>query len=1200
MPSPSSQPSAIEPDDRVGHQIDALFVAAAGQGLTFGPRDRLAVFRVVTAGLVEARDISDLKSLLLPVLARSPAERESVSRLIDGLSTGKIAEPGPISDTSGGSEEADEARLRIPGWLSYGLLACVMALLVFLAFVIWRGTFEEADQKPGREVVQQGPVIQPDRPNRVAPPELVAPVAKKTQSLERILRAGTVYSQAPTIDELVRFFEGQGGWGREGYAICFQELTGLPRRVPLPLLGLPEAPEAAGRDGRLLAKLVLALERIEQPGRDPSRTPETVLAEARSALAEPAFHVPELYRIAQAIPRLLGDRPPGPDETRAALVSRIQEAWVLRQAGVESGGSEGGEGRESGGARLLPDAFTVERALAITPDAAFRRVYPDAHWLRTDTPPTATGVPAWVAWVALLIPAGLAAAWWLNALAFRKAYLRRRPPRTTPEHLRLVADRIRSVEQSHPDYRRLAQKLAARTTVTRRDLDIAKTIAKTLSSGGEVVQPVEQIQHTLPDYVVLIERQTSSDQSASYHRNLVRRIEGLVHLHVYYYRDDPAHLEPDDPRSEPVSLATLAIQRPDHRLVVIGSGRGFVDTRSGQLAPSGALLTRWGERALLTPTPLAEWGKTEFDIARELEMPVGRATVEGLLGLADMLGLDGAPREDLIDTRGDELANPLPEPFRLRPLRLVYAEPPSDMPAGQVVRELRNFLDPEAFEWLSALAVSPEIKWDLTLYLGAALAETAPRRPSSWFARVPLSYSASGKPLYSERALSQLMRLPWLREGVMPNWLRRALIETLSTDREREVRGAIRELLEAASAEGRPALDNLQFRITRDRSQRELAEAFDDDVLLDFMARGEIQDLDIRKPEWLKRLPLAEPLNRLSFAELAAGAVAICYGLAAYFLAPRHGEGETPATAGWAPLLIVFAGAVFALVVANPDAAYRRVRGGLIWAMPMALALVLAVVLIPIPGELPSNFFLIYKPSFLDILLSTSVAVAFTYWAMAFFGLCFQRRIKGWFTFLLGLAFSVLILSAVTFAVFELVFATGVFWQPPTSVGASPTFAGSLKRLELYASNLWPYAAAGIGVFLLGLLALRMPSRLPSGGFLLSGRRGPDWAGGALRVALALVPLVPAAWLSYEVSRASVVIAKPGAEITARAADYNEHRPHSALGYLTPVETRKALSSPTPTATGRSAAIREVSAARPVARDEQDDNFNPRSLVTTG
>lgn len=64
--------------------------------------------------------------------------------------------------------------------------------------------------------------------------------------------------------------------------------------------------------------------------------------------------------------------------------------------------------------------------------------------------------------------------------------------------------------------------------------------------------------------------------------------------------------------------------------------------------------------------------------------------------------------------------------------------------------------------------------------------------------------------------------------------------------------------------------------------------------------------------------------------------------------------------------------------------------------------------------------------------------------------------------------------------------------------------------------------------------------------------------------------------------------------IAAWVADYNEHRPHSALGYRTPVEAHVAL------ATGRPAPIREVCAGRTVATDEQDDNFNLRSPTSAG
>ena len=70
-------------------------------------------------------------------------------------------------------------------------------------------------------------------------------------------------------------------------------------------------------------------------------------------------------------------------------------------------------------------------------------------------------------------------------------------------------------------------------------------------------------------------------------------------------------------------------------------------------------------------------------------------------------------------------------------------------------------------------------------------------------------------------------------------------------------------------------------------------------------------------------------------------------------------------------------------------------------------------------------------------------------------------------------------------------------------------------------------------------------------------------------------------------------------EIAAWAADYNTERPHSALGYQTPAEFAATLVPHLP-ATGRSAAISEVSAARPVATTHDHDVKQPRTLLTTG
>jgi putative transposase len=71
-------------------------------------------------------------------------------------------------------------------------------------------------------------------------------------------------------------------------------------------------------------------------------------------------------------------------------------------------------------------------------------------------------------------------------------------------------------------------------------------------------------------------------------------------------------------------------------------------------------------------------------------------------------------------------------------------------------------------------------------------------------------------------------------------------------------------------------------------------------------------------------------------------------------------------------------------------------------------------------------------------------------------------------------------------------------------------------------------------------------------------------------------------------------------EIAAWVADYNTERPHSALGYQTPMAFAATLVSTATAATGRAAAICEVSAARPVAPTPDDSVSTQKTLPKAG
>jgi putative transposase len=68
------------------------------------------------------------------------------------------------------------------------------------------------------------------------------------------------------------------------------------------------------------------------------------------------------------------------------------------------------------------------------------------------------------------------------------------------------------------------------------------------------------------------------------------------------------------------------------------------------------------------------------------------------------------------------------------------------------------------------------------------------------------------------------------------------------------------------------------------------------------------------------------------------------------------------------------------------------------------------------------------------------------------------------------------------------------------------------------------------------------------------------------------------------------------AKLQAWRRDYNEVRPHSSLGYLTPAEHARALSGDA----GRRAANPDHSARRPLARGDHQASDQPRTLVIAG
>ena len=691
--NPGSVTAPTAEGQDLGHDLEALLDHLARSGLKIGPRERVAtaslVASVAASGAV--RGLGDLAPMLAPLLARSPEERrlfhQILAAYVPETAVTQVAEPVP--------PQLPPVRSAWRGWPLVGL--AVVAACMALAYLLWPKPESNASKQGQWYDIAVDPVYEP--PTHKQAPE---PSPSDSELINRIAEAAERFDGAPTLDELAPALAASSkiGWPAESFVIRLHELTGLPQYAPLALYA---------EKGIVIARLAHALDRLERPGREAKLAS---LAAAAAKLVGERKPGP-VYEIAAALPQwLAGDVP----RDKLGLVALVQ-ARALAAAGGGAGSSPPGE------AATAPDDYTVQRALAIAPDANLRRAFDDAPWL-TRTSADANMPPRWARAMAALAPLLLAVLWLANSLALRKAYLRRRPPALPPLHVDLVAEAATRVVYPAALFRRIAQRLQKRTARPTTEIDAAATIAATVRGGGEIVVPVFAETRHAPEYLVLIERRASADQDAARLRDLVARLNVLVPIVVYYFQGEPSLLEPErGGRSVPVER--LQAQFADHRLLILGAGSELLDPATLKPHAAAAKLRHWPERALLTPLPIAEWGREEFALASELDMPVGRATAEGLLALAEAIGRDRDDGEELLETRGDDLARPLPDALRVRPQRFLYNTPPGDLPVPAIIQHVRNFLDRAGFEWLAALAVYPAVQWDLTLYLGVSLPEHA-------------------------------------------------------------------------------------------------------------------------------------------------------------------------------------------------------------------------------------------------------------------------------------------------------------------------------------------------------------------------------------------------------------------------------------------------------------------------------------------
>ena len=524
--------------------------------------------------------------------------------------------------------------------------------------------------------------------------------------------------------------------------------------------------------------------------------------------------------------------------------------------------------------------------------------------MRDPTTPGVARLSPWLRNILAALPVFVLIFWLAERFRKRRTQVSQRAPRSSPLHTTYVADAVLRFSAWDETHGELARALQQRDQYEIPIIDPDASIKATLAQGGRIFELRNRTVRPAPEYLVLIEQRSPGDQQAQYMRALLEplRARAVAHFDVYYFQTEPSWLTPER-GGRPVHISLAKAHHPNHRLIVMGTGRGWLRTSDQSVLPSVDYLRDWDRRAILTPTPMADWGQTEPVLARELEVAtVGRATPRGFGYVATLMALEGQRPTDMAPMDAGQDVRLLDGTLRLRPHRFLNNHPPDDIDVDQIVDGLCRFLDDEGFQWLCALAVYPGLQWELTLYLGL----------DQRFRQTPLyTPDADG----TER-LGRLLQLPWLQAGRMPNWLRVRLISEMESHAAGRVYAALSELFRSAQKTGTEtsAAEGLLLRIGRDLPlDLQQPQRLEDEIMFDFMHKGD-QGAFVLPDEFDAKLTNSVKAVLQNREVLAGICVSLLCLTVLLGILPAHGQPLE--TGAWLPLIaFVSCGAVLTAVV---------------------------------------------------------------------------------------------------------------------------------------------------------------------------------------------------------------------------------------------------------------------------------------------
>lgn len=320
----------------------------------------------------------------------------------------------------------------------------------------------------------------------------------------------------------------------------------------------------------------------------------------------------------------------------------------------------------------------------------------------------------------------------------------------------------------------VAKQMRKRVNDNNSFLHIDKTIRNSIEKMG-MFQPVMVNRTRQTEYLLLIDENESNSLQVKFFEYLVALLKKQnVLIDVYYYNNEPKLCYNIHERAG-ISLERLYVKHERHILLVFGDAHRIINKTHSDIYPAyRESLGRWQYKAIITPIPYPDWSVEEKDILSP-EISVFPADKEGLDLLTEILANNETDADIISRLRQKKESFYHAKGLDLNSIDALLKY--CDKAHWARVTEGRTRVN-ILFQWIAALAVYPNIRWEIILAIGRAIL---------------LKYDRANELSYTN--LLRIVRIAWITKGNLNKELRLELMKALTPENERIARETILFLL---------------------------------------------------------------------------------------------------------------------------------------------------------------------------------------------------------------------------------------------------------------------------------------------------------------------------------------------------------------------------------------------------------------------